>query len=253
MEVTGADVPEVTSGGGITYFVALVMLDGEWMSLIDVEFTEATFSTLMENEIESTWLYETGTDYEVVFILSPNSIDDGPLTEGSYTLWTEMTFDQFDGHSTVTKDFGTLPVINENIIIDFDNMTFAPSDQNTWYGPYTPEDGTLTVSVSGADDHEGKNLDIAVVESGGVPSSPLAEGSSVISGGSATVTAQDGGGDWTGTGGTEYDVYIVIDVDNSGGAPNSGDYQIDPWPVTYDQDGDKVMNTVYSDDYVIVP
>lgn len=165
VEVTGANAPEVTNNdvGETTYFVALVMLDGEWISLIDVEFTDDSFSTLMENGIGSTWLYETGTEYEVVFILSPNSINEGPFTEGSYTLWTEMTFDQSDGHSTVTKDFGTLPSSSENIIIDEENMTFAPSDQNTWYGPFNEavSDYEISGTVTDGDDRGIEGIQIS--------------------------------------------------------------------------------------------
>lgn len=160
-------------------------------------------------------------------------------TEDSGGGTTDMQ-DTFPRQITVTGD--------ETVTVDYGDMT-----------PYVQENGNLTVSVSGADDHNGKSLEIVVVASGDDPDTDpiVADGSAAISGGTASITALDAstGGIWTGTGETAYDVYIIIDVGGDSGpsAPNSGDYKTDPIPVTYYQDGDRVMDTVYPDDYLAVP
>ena len=131
VEVTGAEAAEVTNAENETYFVAVVVVDGEFVSLIDVTFSGESFSILMENENEATWLYEPGTEYVVVFILSSGDIDSGPATPGSYTLWTEMTFDQSDGHSTFAKPFEVPDPPSS-----FNTEDLSANEQNTWYGPY---------------------------------------------------------------------------------------------------------------------
>lgn len=76
-----------------------------------------------------TWLYESGETYSVVFMVGPDSIEDGPETEGSYTLVTEVTLTS--GHETVTSAFSE-PSTQSN----FDVNNF---DLDTWYGPYTAD------------------------------------------------------------------------------------------------------------------
>jgi hypothetical protein len=166
----------------------------------------------------------------------------------TYDLYVYTTEDA-DGGTTDRQDTFPRQITitgDETVTVDYASMT-----------AYAQENGNLTVSVSGADDHNGESLEIVVVESGNDPSpAAIADGSATISDGTASIIAKIAtGAQWTGTGETAYDVYIIIDVDGDSGpaAPNSSDYTTDPIPVTYYQDGDRVMDTVYPADYVVVP
>ena len=123
---------------------------------------------------------------------------------------------------------------------------------------YTPTGGTLTVSISGAQEQAGKTLFFDVYES---PSDPavddrLAFGEAVIpTGGSVSIVAQEellaaqGTQNWPGVAEGDYDVYIFIDVDDSGSesGPTDGDLLYKVAPITYWQYGDKAMPTRYED------
>jgi hypothetical protein len=118
----------------------------------------------------------------------------------------------------------------------------------------TSSDGTLTISVTGADAHDGATLLAGVFAHGVAPESgaePLAySDSEVIAGGSASaVLYEDGSGTsqaWQGTGGETYDAYVFIDVDDDG-EPSYGDYAHNSQPLTYIQDGDHSIATEFSD------
>ena len=138
-----------------------------------------------------------------------------------------------DGDTTVAVDY-----------IDFDS--------------YTPTSGTLTVSVSGAQEQAGKTLYVAVFQAPSDPEadSPVAQEFMVIpDDGTVTKTVQylelDSMNpvDWYGDAEGDYDVYIFIDVDGSGSeaGPTDGDLIYDVAPITYWQYGDKVMPTRYED------
>ena len=134
---------------------------------------------------------------------------------------------------------------DETVTVDYEDMP-----------DYIQEDGTITVSIEGAAEQEGEYFNARVDSDAGLEAS--FETMPTITDGSASATVKEveivnnspvWGNVFTGTGGTEYTVSILIDVDQSGGAPNTGDYVTDPYPVTLYQDGDKVMSTVYPDDY----
>ncbi len=168
----------------------------------------------------------------------------------TYDLFIYTTTDEAGGTADQQCTFPRQITVtgDETVSVDYGDMT-----------PYNQEDGNLTVSVSGADEHNGTSLEIAVFAHEADPTSvpPLTHGSAAISGGTVSINAValPAGGPWTGNGETAYDVYIIIDVDGDSGpsSPNSGDYKTDPIPVTYYQDGDRVMDTVYPDDYVAEP
>ncbi len=53
---------------------------------------------------------------------------------------------------------------------------------------------------------------------------------------------------WRGTKDTTYDVYFFIDGNGDGKMwPDDGDYEYTDEPVTYTQNGDKVIETVFDD------
>lgn len=123
--------------------------------------------------------------------------------------------------------------------------------------PYTPTGGTLTVSISGAQEQEEHLLFFGVFQSPSDPSvdDALAFGEAVIpTGGSVSIVAQEellaaqGTQNWPGAAEGEYDVYLLIDTDDSGtGGPTDGDLAYRAHPITYWQYGDKVMPTRYED------
>lgn len=129
---------------------------------------------------------------------------------------------------------------------------------------YEPNGGTLTVSISGAQEQTGKTLFFGVFESPSDPQAgePIAFGdANILADGSVSIVAQQqslaaaGTEDWSGAAEGEYDVYILIDTDDSGtGGPTDGDLAYLVHPVTYWQYGDKVMPTRYEDyEAVVLP
>jgi hypothetical protein len=135
---------------------------------------------------------------------------------------------------------------DELVSVDYDSMV-----------PYTVSDGTLTVTLDGASEVDGSTILCVVTTAGTSPdeSDPLAMGEAQISSGEAEITLQDqSGAEWEGSAGTEYDLYVIIDADGyqGSGGPTAGDYILDPLPMTYWHDGDRVIDTTFPDDYTLV-
>jgi len=168
-----------------------------------------------------TWTATGGETYDLMIYTTEDEL--GNITDRqASTLPTQVTV---NGNKTVE--------------VNYDDMD-----------SYVQEPGTLTVSISGADEFNGESFIMAVFDEGDDPETDTsrANGDAMITDGSATITAQACGADWTGAGEAAYDVYFLIDLSDSG-TPESGDYTVKPFPVTYYQDGDKVMDTVFPDDY----
>lgn len=118
------------------------------------------------------------------------------------------------------------------------------------------DDGTVTVSITGADSQNGENFGGAVCKHGDdlTQDNGLAYGGVEINGSgeaTATLIELDDNGDptgeeWEGSGGKKYDVYIWIDAGDSGPGAR-GDFLWEKWPYTYKQDGDELIETNFDD------
>lgn len=125
-------------------------------------------------------------------------------------------------------------------------------------GGGTPEDGTITVRVTGAGEHNGQYFYFAV----GVVEADLQDPANWIGAAPQSPTIMDGtvecltvipGGDSPAifTGGESYDVAGIIDVDLDG-VPTSGvDYLFGPKTVTVD--GHTTLELVYPADFSLYP
>jgi hypothetical protein len=121
----------------------------------------------------------------------------------------------------------------------------------------SPENGTITLHVSGADAHNGAYFYFAIVAEGADVSNQanwLADSptSPTIAGGTVDATAVEVGGNTPVifTGGERYDASGILDVDNSGD-PTSGDYLFGPKTIMVD--GDTILELVYPTDFTVIP
>lgn len=136
----------------------------------------------------------------------------------------------------------------ENVLAEDDDTNGAGDDDETT--------GTLTVTLSGAEEQNDQTLVAGVWEEGDHPAdTPPIEGTAktdTIASGAATVAIPP----WDGMeAGTRYDVFIFIFTEGrSSGAPEPGkDYVYEstsavPWIV----DGDRTIDTAY-EDYIVIP
>ena len=125
--------------------------------------------------------------------------------------------------------------------------------------PPSLEDGTITVRVTGAGDHDGKQTFFAVVAAGDDlldSNNHIAENTeNVITGGSLEVIMLDPL-DPTETvpeiftGGESYDVGGIIDVDDDDDITSGVDYLTSRTVVV---DGDMIVEFVYPTDFTLVP
>ena len=113
------------------------------------------------------------------------------------------------------------------------------------------EDGTFTVSLSGAEEKNGSGFAAVILpEGGGHPEHDMIAAGHVVitSDGTAEVIAMGEDKEpWTGTGGTTYEVIMLIQEE--GGEPQPGDQFYREFPYTYTQDGDLSLSLTYSDDF----
>jgi hypothetical protein len=127
-----------------------------------------------------------------------------------------------------------------------------PSSSSSSSGGSSGEDGTLTVTATGLDGASDGKLAFGVSLAGAeaITANMLALASPVdLSDVAGTDTRfaepRDSNETWIGTGGTTYDVYIFVDLDDSND-PSDGDLLWSEWPLQYTQDGDKTI-TVNAD------
>lgn len=119
------------------------------------------------------------------------------------------------------------------------------SDDGGGGGGESDKDGIVTISLTGAAEKNDWELGVAVVEEGGHPETDLLAGDSVlITSGTAEFTTA---GDWQGSGGTTYDVYMLIQ--EVWGAPAEGDLLYCEFPYTYTQNGDLSISLTYGEDF----
>lgn len=117
-------------------------------------------------------------------------------------------------------------------------------------------DGTFTATATGLTTDLDGSLGFAIVPVGAeleeanvIAIAWSEDGQSAGTDSAIAIKHPDGNGaTWTGTGGTQYDVYIFLDKDDSS-SPSLGDPHYDTWPVRYTQNGNKTVSTTYSDDY----
>lgn len=128
------------------------------------------------------------------------------------------------------------------------------SSSSSSSGGSSGDDGTFTVTVSGLDASLSDTLVFAIVPAGAT----VTESNLVAMcwldhnepAGTDTCVAipPEGGEDWVGTGGTTYDAYIFLDVDDDvGEGPVAGDYKYKDWPLRYTQDGNREIATTFDD------
>jgi len=114
---------------------------------------------------------------------------------------------------------------------------------------------TITVTITGAGDREGKPFVVGVfpqgADIGGFPPAGILLN---ISGGSASGAAYDTttGETFEATDGAQYDLSIYIDV-NANLEPDIGDWSHKEMLKTITVDGDTVINTVYPGEYEMIP
>ena len=130
-------------------------------------------------------------------------------------------------------------------VLCFGLLAFLSGCPQNTAGPTIPADGTLPISLTAAGAVEGKGTLFAVLDSGADPYSDplLAGGDFDIVGGTGNATAAvmvSPYGDWVGTGGHTYDVYLWVDIDGDSATvqyPESGvDMRLKTYPVTVDID-----------------
>jgi hypothetical protein len=122
-----------------------------------------------------------------------------------------------------------------------------------------PEDGTITVRVTGADAHNGAYFYYAVGASGDDLSDPadwlgVAPTDPTIAGGTVECITVDVGtyDPVTFTGGESYDAIGLIDADLDGDITQGIDYVTDPVR-TVVVNGDTTLELVYPTEFVVVP
>ena len=116
------------------------------------------------------------------------------------------------------------------------------------------EDGTITMRVTGAGDHDGKRFYCAVFAEGnqlGRDDRPISNGyvSTLVS--DVVPTPQGYSHPVVFTGGESYDASGLIDVDLND-LRSSGDYETDPLKSVI-VEGDTVVDLVYPTDFIVVP
>ncbi len=139
-------------------------------------------------------------------------------------------------------------VVDGNMVVEF----VYPDDFTEVTG-MPPEDGTITVGVIGAGDHNGENFLLAVFAAGADPEvdDPIGWNTAVIVSGMAQGVVLDPENlpaPFTFTGGTTYDVYGLIDLDGSTDL-TIGDYVSQKFSV--EVDGDMVVEFDYPTDFVL--
>lgn len=108
-----------------------------------------------------------------------------------------------------------------------------------------PSNGTLSVSISDAETVNTDELLVRIVEHDGDVNDQedeISQGRSVIEEGNATV--DDFEGDWEGTGGETYDLYVFL-IDDEEDPPYTHEYE--EYPHVYAQDGDYILETTLDD------
>ncbi|MBN2322250.1 MAG: hypothetical protein JXQ30_00830 [Spirochaetes bacterium] len=119
-------------------------------------------------------------------------------------------------------------------------------------------DGTVTVTLSNAGAVDDDTLSVYVYAEGETdvnnPAKLLATNFAVITDGTASVVLREDDGDWmptvtnwTGTGGTTYDIYIYTDSDGDGELETGTVYITDPFPGTVTIDGDQTVATDFAE------
>jgi hypothetical protein len=125
----------------------------------------------------------------------------------------------------------------------------------------TPSNGTLTFTITGETAYNGKLIAGFVVPHGTAPllASPYnfvayhgLDGvtPSIITSGTASMTFKampivSNAASWTGTGGSSYDVYVLIDMTNNG--PSTDDHVSTPWPIVVAIDGNTTISKTAAD------
>jgi hypothetical protein len=121
-----------------------------------------------------------------------------------------------------------------------------PSSSDSGSGGSSGADGTFTVTATGLDEtRDGKlAFGIALAGAEAITANMLALASADLSEveGTDTCIAEhpETPETWIGTGGTTYDVYIFLDLDDSND-PSEGDELYSEWPLQYTQNGDKTV------------
>jgi len=114
---------------------------------------------------------------------------------------------------------------------------------------------TITVTITGAEVHNGKNFVVGVFPQGAdIGGFPPAGIILIIAGGSASGPAIDLSTSETfeATEGAQYDLSIFIDVNGDLDPDDDGDWVLQEMPKTITVNGDTVVNTVYPDDYSVI-
>jgi len=126
------------------------------------------------------------------------------------------------------------------------------------------EDGTLTVSVTGVDAMDDTAVYMGVYEAGVDPEEDpflliLAMGEIWLMGGAGSTTVQepDAEADWVGTGGSFYDVYVWVDMNQNlpmgNYFPEPGtDLMLADYPFTFEVDGNVYLE-FEGGDFIVVP
>jgi len=141
---------------------------------------------------------------------------------GTYELLLFVDTDGDEGASSGEKANGypsTITIHGDTTLdLDYENDLTA----------YDPENGTLTVSVSGLTSSDGDYLTVVVTEVDG-DTSGIDETTAEIVNGAASLVVKDQvnpSEDWIGAGGSWHDVYILIDENGDGNGDN-GELAVD--------------------------
>jgi hypothetical protein len=118
-------------------------------------------------------------------------------------------------------------------------------------------DGIITVNITGADVHNTKNVFLSAFNEGGpyVPGNDLANNTTTIAGGAASVTLKEPVANaypFMFTGGNSYDLSVLVDVDGDDSYTSSVDYILNPL-YTVVVDGNMTVDLVYPGDFTIAP
>jgi hypothetical protein len=216
--------------------------------------TEVAFSGLSADGTSGT---TTTTSLTLTFDVDPTTLDADDITVSGATKGV------LSGSGTTrTLAISEIGVANgEDVtveITDPDGFTISPSSRTVAVNVEI-QDGGVTVSLSGAEAANGETLSIWVYEKDewnvDSPDTVLAAGSGTISDGSVSCILKQSDGSfgyttetWEGSGGTEYDLYIMTDND---AGTNTKIYS--PYPLTVLVDGDTTESIAYGSMQEYVP